>query len=245
MTAGHDLAPLRATLTAEWSVIREWIGGIPSEAYDRPSVLDGWTVRDLIAHLAPGIRVLAATSKPETGTEPLGVAAYVGTYPVNADGIAESTRSLAARTDDVTGLLDEAWAEVSAWLADAGEDGRRVVQARRGPIRLDELVRTRLLEIVVHGDDLARSVPELAPPAHDRGALRDVVKSLLAVLVERAPGRSVEVRVPPFAAVQVIEGTSHTRGTPPNTVETDPLTWIRIACGRQTWSEAGIDVRPT
>ena len=64
------------------------------------------------------------------------------------------------------------------------------------------------------------------------------MKLLLDVLVERAPGGSVEVRVPPFAAVQCIEGTSHTRGTPPNTVETDALTWIRVACGRITWDEA-------
>src|SRR5207244_3958782 len=54
----------------------------------------------------------------------------------------------------------------------------------------------------------------------------------------RAPGRSVEVRIPPYAAVQCIPGPRHTRGTPPAVIETDPLTWLRLATGRTTWSEA-------
>src|SRR5690349_17477085 len=63
-------------------------------------------------------------------------------------------------------------------------------------------------------------------------------KHFLAVLAERAPGSSVEVRVPPYAAVQVIPGVRHTRGTPPAVVETDPDTWIALATGRLTWAEA-------
>ncbi|MFC6148555.1 MULTISPECIES: sterol carrier family protein [Mumia] len=68
--------------------------------------------------------------------------------------------------------------------------------------------------------------------------LRAATKHLLAVLDQRAPGNSVEVRVPPYAAVQVIPGARHTRGTPPAVVETDPLTWIALATGRTTWAEA-------
>ncbi|TQN27536.1 hypothetical protein FHX37_4257 [Haloactinospora alba] len=71
-----------------------------------------------------------------------------------------------------------------------------------------------------------------------REALRAVVRSSLAELAQRAPGRSVEVRVPPFSAVQVIAGPHHTRGTPPNTVQTDPLTWVRLATGRLSWEQA-------
>jgi hypothetical protein len=63
-------------------------------------------------------------------------------------------------------------------------------------------------------------------------------KHFLAVLAERAPGSSVEVRVPPYAAVQVIPGVRHTRGTPPAVVETDPETWIALATGALTWAEA-------
>lgn len=64
------------------------------------------------------------------------------------------------------------------------------------------------------------------------------VRYCLEELATRAPGRSVEVRVPPFGAVQCIEGTTHTRGTPPNVVETDAQTWLAVATGQLGWEEA-------
>ena len=67
---------------------------------------------------------------------------------------------------------------------------------------------------------------------------RLLVKHFLAILGTRAPGRSVEVRVPPYAAVQVVEGVRHTRGTPPAVVETDAETWLRLAAGTLSWDEA-------
>lgn len=71
-----------------------------------------------------------------------------------------------------------------------------------------------------------------------REALRGAVIHTLDVLASRAPGRAVEVRVPPFGAVQAIEGPRHTRGTPPNVIETDPLTWVLLAAGRLAWAQA-------
>jgi Bacterial SCP ortholog len=71
-----------------------------------------------------------------------------------------------------------------------------------------------------------------------RAVLRDAVRALLTELARRAPGRSVEVRVPPFGAVQCVAGPRHTRGTPPNVVETDPVTWLLVATGRIGWDEA-------
>jgi Bacterial SCP ortholog len=73
-------------------------------------------------------------------------------------------------------------------------------------------------------------------PARDD--LRDAVRALLAALAAKAPGRSVEVRVPPYGAIQCVSGPRHTRGTPPNVVETDPLTWIEVATGRLAWDRA-------
>ncbi len=70
------------------------------------------------------------------------------------------------------------------------------------------------------------------------GDVRLLVKHFLAVLADRAPGRSVEVRVPPYAAAQVVDGVRHTRGTPPAVVETDAATWLDLATGATTWSEA-------
>jgi Bacterial SCP ortholog len=80
--------------------------------------------------------------------------------------------------------------------------------------------------------------------ALDRGAepertiLRDAVRALLTELARVAPGRSVEVRIPPFGAIQCVAGPRHTRGTPPNVVETDPMTWLLVGTGRLTWVDA-------
>jgi hypothetical protein len=63
------------------------------------------------------------------------------------------------------------------------------------------------------------------------------------LLEQRAPGRSVEVRVPPFAAVQCVSGARHTRGTPPAVVETDAVTWIALATGELAWADAVHDGR--
>lgn len=78
----------------------------------------------------------------------------------------------------------------------------------------------------------------LADDTATRADLKLLVKHYLALLESRAPGHSVEVRVPPFAAVQVIEGVRHTRGTPPAVVETDARTWIALAVGELTWPDA-------
>jgi len=67
-----------------------------------------------------------------------------------------------------------------------------------------------------------------------RPAVQLAVKVLLERLATDFPGRSVEVRVPPYAAVQCVEGPRHTRGTPPNVIET----WIMLATGRRTWEQA-------
>jgi hypothetical protein len=71
-----------------------------------------------------------------------------------------------------------------------------------------------------------------------RAAAKLTVKLLLDRLATDAPGRSVEVRVPPYAAVQCVEGPRHTRGTPPNVIETDARTWILLATGRLAWDDA-------
>ena len=71
-----------------------------------------------------------------------------------------------------------------------------------------------------------------------RDDLRLLTKHFLALLQLRAPGQSVEVRVPPYAAVQCIEGVRHTRGTPPAVIETEADTWISLALGELTWAEA-------
>jgi hypothetical protein len=64
------------------------------------------------------------------------------------------------------------------------------------------------------------------------------VKATLAELVKRAPGRAIEVRIPPYAAIQCGEGPTHTRGTPPNVIEMDADTWLALASGSEEWNVA-------
>ena len=82
-----------------------------------------------------------------------------------------------------------------------------------------------------------------AEDAPDRPKLAAAVKLSLRTLAQDAPGRSVEVRVPPYAAVQCVEGVRHTRGTPPNVIEMDARTWLELAIGRLTWDDAVADGR--
>lgn len=72
----------------------------------------------------------------------------------------------------------------------------------------------------------------------ERQQIATAVRFLLEELAERAPGNSLEVRVPPFGATQCVAGPRHTRGTPPNVVECDPATWIELATGALSWEEA-------
>ena len=64
------------------------------------------------------------------------------------------------------------------------------------------------------------------------------VKATLAELVKRAPGRAIEVRIPPYAAIQCGDGPTHTRGTPPNVIEMDATTWLSLASGEVNWNDA-------
>jgi hypothetical protein len=76
-----------------------------------------------------------------------------------------------------------------------------------------------------------------------REVLATAVRASLRTLEQIAPGHSVEVRVPPFAAIQCVEGPRHTRGNPPNVIEMDPKTWLELATGRLAWTAAMASAR--
>ena len=84
----------------------------------------------------------------------------------------------------------------------------------------------------------ALAVWRAAPADAPRLTLRTAVRFTLEELADVAPGHAVEVRVPPDGAVQAVAGPRHTRGTPPNVVETDPQTWLALATGALTWVDA-------
>lgn len=89
----------------------------------------------------------------------------------------------------------------------------------------------------------AAAVRAVLAGADDRGTLALATRYLLEQLADEAEGHTVEVRVPPFGAVQAIPGPRHTRGTPPNVVEMDAATWIALATGRDQWDTAVAELR--
>jgi uncharacterized protein (TIGR03083 family) len=235
----YRLPELRAAYDQQRACLVGWLSALPGEAWGEPSVLPGWKVRDLAFHTtevpAALTRALAAGHVPET---PRSIAEYTSAWRDAAAEIAERDRVGGSDLTpaDVLARHDIEHAAVTAALDRVHDDP--VLGARRGPIRLSDFFATRVNELVVHSRDLSHSVPYTAPVAIDKDALGVAVRMLLGILAERAPGRSVEVRVPPYAAIQCIEGPRHTRGTPPNVVEAEPMAWVELACGRASWTDA-------
>ncbi|NLC97728.1 MAG: hypothetical protein GX678_01445 [Actinomycetales bacterium] len=99
------------------------------------------------------------------------------------------------------------------------------------------MARSRLLTAEAFAEVCARIDAGTA----ERADLKQATWHLLELLAVKAPGNSVEVRVPPFAAVQVIAGARHKRGTPPAVVELDAATWIALARGDIAWADARVN----
>lgn len=221
---GPRYLDVRVALQAQYGVLVEALTAMDPTG---PTDCAGWTVADLETHLALTARGLARiaghdTARPATG----GVSEWAGQLGGLAGELDAMTRAERLSLAPQAKAVDEA-------LALNPED--QVVEQLTGRHTLKDAAVFRLIEAVVHGLDVG-----IAP---DPGALKIVVKELARVLAERYPGRSVEVRVPPYAAVQCVEGPRHTRGTPPNVVETEPIAWVRLCAGRLGWSEALCDGR--
>lgn len=218
--AGH--AGVRAALQAQWSRL---IAALAETDPSASSRIPGWTVADLERHLTLTGQSLGRLAVGPSAPGPIvGIDAWARALAGLGEQPAEDAWRMPAPS-----LGEMAPATLAA--LDAADPERPVAQAT-GVHRLADATLFRLIEAVVHGLDL----PE--PPAPDRAAQRIVVRALAELLAARAPGRSVEVRVPPAAAVQLIAGPRHTRGTPPGVVETDPDTFLRLATGRLGWAEA-------
>jgi uncharacterized protein (TIGR03083 family) len=222
---------------AQSGVLADWLSGLTAEDFAAPSVLAGWDVRALVAHVVHLQAGLGSRLRSRSSQVPLRAADYVRKYRLAADEIA-------ARVDAATGDLTPS--QLIYRLRDTmavrestdGVGDRTAIEGGRGPITALDWVTTRTVDLVVHSDDLSRSLPGYAPVPLHRAALATTTRTLAEILTVQAPGRSVEVRVPPFVAVQAIAGPRHTRGTPPNVVETDPLTWLRMATGRFGFADA-------
>jgi uncharacterized protein (TIGR03083 family) len=223
---------------AQADLVAAWLSGQPPSAWRAPSVLPGWTVAELAQHLAMSLRTLHLVLADPSPDKPITVDRYVTGYAAAAGQILERDVEATAGRDPAE-ILAGLYAERDlAAAAVADPPPARAVSAPRGPISPGDWLVTRAIEMVVHADDLSRSLPARDPVELDRTAVRLVTQACADIVAARAPGRSLELRVPPYAAVQCVEGPRHTRGTPPNVVETDPLTWIRLAAGRLGWADA-------
>ncbi|MFJ5778643.1 sterol carrier family protein [Streptomyces sp. NPDC093094] len=235
-TRSYDPVKIRAAVSAQFGHVRQAVGALSPDQLELPTRLDGWTVRDLVAHLTLTVAAVGrALERPEPPKAGIALLDYPSVTAPFAEAVADGTRQLAAATPDLDALCARTEEDLTRRLADA--DGSRVVDIRAGGMTLTDFLVTRALELVVHTDDLNAAVPGPDIP-YDKQALAATTRLLADALAAKAPGGATEVRIPPYAVVQCVEGPRHTRGTPPNVVETDPLTWIRLATGRLTWSDA-------
>ncbi|GHI88445.1 maleylpyruvate isomerase family mycothiol-dependent enzyme [Streptomyces xanthophaeus] len=232
-TRTYDPAKIRTAVLAQFGLVADAVRGLEEERLAQPAHLGEWTVRDLAAHLAWAVGSLAgAAARPSAGRVEVTVATWpFATEPI-AGKIAEAHRGQDA---EPLGVLYERTGARLAELLDV-LPGDRVLPLWIGGMTVADFLVTRTVELVVHTDDLNRAAGLEIP--FDGQALAACTRVLADALAVKAPGASVEVRVPPFAVVQCVEGPRHTRGTPPNVVETDPLTWIRLATGRTGWAES-------
>ena len=221
---GPSYDDIRVALQAQYAELVTAFAGLDPAG---PTDCAGWTVADLETHLALTARSLARlAASPVDGPAERGVAEWATQLP----GLAEQVDRMVK--DERLALAPQVDAVAQA-LAAHPED--QVVEQLTGRHTLRDAALFRLVETVVHGLDVG-----VQP---DRRALRAVVKELTRAFAEVHPGRSVEVRVPPYTAVQCVEGPRHTRGTPPNVVEADPVAWVRLCCGRLAWADALADGR--
>jgi uncharacterized protein (TIGR03083 family) len=233
----YDITRTRTAVLAQFAHVREAVRTLTPEQLALPTRLGEWTVRDLAAHITMALgHVSSKLELPEpAGPKPeVALLEWPFSTAGRAGRIADDTRALAADRPD----LDELYGETARRFAELLPEGAgdRLLATRVGTMRLADFLVTRTVELVVHTDDLHEATGLDIP--YDRQALAACTRLLADALADKAPGGSVEVRIPPFAVVQCIGGPKHTRGTPPNVVETDPLTWIRLATGRTRWAHA-------
>ncbi|MER6094769.1 sterol carrier family protein [Streptomyces sp. NPDC001728] len=227
----YDSARTRAAVLAQFAHVREAVAALTPEQLAGPTRLGEWTVRDLAAHLAWMVETVPQLlASPEGGKDRLALLDWPAMTAGASERIDTHTRGIDA--SDLPGLYARVADDYEEALAGAADE--QLLPLSFGAMTFADFLVTRTVELVVHTDDLNAATGADIP--FDRQALAACTRLLADALAAKAPGGAVEVRIPPYAVVQCVEGPRHTRGTPPNVVETDPLTWIRLATGRTEWA---------
>ena len=188
--------------------VHTWLTALPDEAYARPAVLDGWDVRLLTGHLLLVVRGAALVLGRPSREKPLAPAAFVRRYRIEVDAIVASTVETAGDHPgpELTAALGEAVAALEDALA---QPYAPVLAAPRGPIRADDWIETRIVELVVHADDLTRTLTDREPVPLVRSALGAPCAPWprsWPTPTRGARSRSASRRTRPCSAVWVIPG---------------------------------------
>ena len=229
----HDDA--LAGARAQFALLAEAVKDLKDKDFKQPTKLHGWNVAALVAHIARNGSTVTGRIERATNAPPeTDVLAYLSGMSALADQVKERAAGIGAERKP-----KELRADVAA-AADAlaGVDAplTTTIPGYAGTLSLGDFLVTRCVEGVAHGLDLKYVTG--VPAAPDPTALKVGVR-ILAALVERAvPGKAVEVRVPGHVAFQCLSGPKHTRGTPGNVVECDPVAFFEVASGRRSWSDA-------
>jgi uncharacterized protein (TIGR03083 family) len=228
-------------LLAQGRTLHRWLSELSAADFAQPSVLPGWDVRTLVGHLALVVGGFDAALARPTTARPVPVWELVRRYRRDVAVIESRTREVAG---DASGaeLVARLAARLDALAENLAGPLPSVIDSPRGPATVLDFTETRVVELTVHSDDLSRSLSHRPPVPIERAALGSASRTLTAILAGQSPGRSIEVRIPPYAAVQCglpdDPGPTHTRGTPPNVIETDALTFLRLGTGRTSWADA-------
>ncbi|MGK4582031.1 sterol carrier family protein [Kitasatospora sp. HPMI-4] len=248
-TRVYDPAKVRAALVGQTEALRSAVRSLcarpdADDVLNLPTRLGTWEVRQLVAHIGQGLGVVRLRlDAPVPEGSRLGLVEWVGltrTAAARVETMVEehAREAFGGSPEEVAREFDRVADELLKTLTDPQvSDPERKFATAFGPMLLTDVLVTRLVEAVVHADDLAHALG-LAEFPHARQAVAAVTRLLADSFAAQVPGGAVELRIPPYAVVQAVPGPRHTRGTPPNVVETDPLNWIRLATGRVAWGTA-------
>lgn len=197
-------------------------------------------VHDLVAELVIRQSAVLSSLDQPTSQRPCPLAGYLGGMGINRRELARVGREVAAHESGPALVQQYRHGGQELRRRLEADDAPDVVLAEGTALRTLDLVRVLGVEFVLNSDDLHRALPGQPAVPVAREALADAVRVLADVLRRRHPGHSVEVRIPPFAAVQcgAVGEPRHTRGTPPTVVECDPAAFLRLGRGRLTWADA-------
>lgn len=216
------------------------------EDFTRSITLPGWDVRLLLGLGLWQLTEMGQQLERPSVTRPVSLERYAALQLAAARRRRERAADIADGDagPHLVELLVTRADEVSAAVQDSALPP--LVDTGDGQLSLVDYLRVHVTEVVVFTDDLQQVLAGGGAdvPGPGRGATATAVRALADVLAARAPGQSIEVRVPPHAAVQIGDPSGpaaaprHTRGTPPAVIETAPLTFVRLASGRLSWDEA-------